>query len=213
MRPDLRNVIAVTEAGKGSGRKVFVRHRAFTEIQAEGESPREALLALQSILKVSSGWVSDAWHAAALAQAIFDLESILWLLDCSDHAMIHGGHDTTLMKNEDLIYYSSDSPVEDLVVPGNQDDHRPGLVEPQCDAAPTRSVLIYSAGRRRATRRQPWNGEEPRTRTMEQRRFDRRKCDRRQYHRISLIADIPKTSDELRLVGTERANLPTSALT
>ena len=111
---------------------------------------------MQSILKRSSGWTADAWHTADLAQAIFDLESILWLLDCSDNAMVYGGRSTTLVKNEDLIYYSFDSPVEDPVVPANQDDHRPGLVEPQCDAAPTCSVLVYSVGRRRATATSAW---------------------------------------------------------
>jgi len=206
-------VITVTAAGKGYGRKVIVRHRAFTEIQAEGESPSEAILALHSLLKQSSGWTADAWHTADLAQAIFDLQSILWLLDCSDHAMIHGGQDTTLMRNEDLIYYSSDSPAEGLMFPRIQDDHRPGLVEPQCDAGPTRSVLVYSVGRRRAARRHPGNGVERRPDAMERRRFDRRTCDRRHYSRISLIADIPKISDELRLVEMERADLLSSAVT
>ena len=135
----------------------------FPEIQAEGYTPGEALLALQSILRRSAGWTTDTWHANDLAHAIIDLESILRLLDCSDEAINYSGRGSLLVKNEDLIYYSSDRPVEAGASPANPVDDRPAFVEPPCDAAETDSLLIYTLGRRRAMRRQPEGGEAPRT--------------------------------------------------
>ena len=202
MKLDLQNVITVTEADKGSGGKVVARHRAFPEIRAQGESPRKALLMLHSILRRSSDWAADDWHATDLAHAIIDLESSLRLLDCSDDAIIYGGRGCSLVKSGDLIHYSSGIPV----VPANPDDDRPVFVEPRCDAASTDSVLVYSLGRRRAMRRQAGDGEAPGPGRTERRGSDRRQSDRRQHNRMSLISDVMRTLDELGGLGMGGAN-------
>ncbi len=195
MRLDLKNVITVAEADEGPGGKVVVRHRAFPEIQAGGNTPGEALLALQSILRRSAGWTTDTWHANDLAHAIIDLESILRLLDCSDEAMSYRGRGSLLVKDEDLIYYSSDRPVEAGVSPANPVDVGSAFVDPPCDASETDSLLIYTLGRRRAMRRQPEDGEAPRPGLTDRRASDRRSCDRRQHNRIRSISDVPDSSD------------------
>jgi hypothetical protein len=210
MRPDLRNVITVSEAGEGHGPRVIVRHRAFPETQADGQSPLEALLALQSVLKRSAAWTTDAWHTADLARAIFDVESIHWLLNGPEQGMISGGHSSKLIKKYDTIYYLTDWPDEDISVSANRDNDRPGLIETQDDTVPPRTVLIYSVGRRRAARRRRRNGKEPGPDRRELSRLDRRQCDRRQLNRVSLIADVPPTSGSLGGFGMEPADLPTS---
>jgi hypothetical protein len=210
MRPDLRNVVTVSEAGQGHGPRVIVRHRAFPETQADGHSPLESLRALQSVLKRSAAWTIDAWHTADLARAVFDVESILWLLNGPEHGSISGGHSSKLIKKYDTIYYLTGCPDEDTSVSANRDEDRPGFIKTQDDSLLARTVLIYSVGRRRAARRRARNGKEPGLDRRELSRIDRRQCDRRQFNRISLIADIPPTSDSLGGIGMEPANLPTS---
>ena len=60
MRPDLRNILIVSEGGGESARKFLARHRAFPELSAEQSSPTEALADLLALLKRGSGWSEDA---------------------------------------------------------------------------------------------------------------------------------------------------------
>ncbi len=210
MAPDLRNLITITGVGTGLERKVIVRHREFPEIQAEGKLTRDAALALLSILRRSSGWSTDALHTAELDKAISDVESLLWVLDRRDISMINRGKYATIMKNEDLVYYWYNNSTENSAVPANRVDDRSKSAEPQGDGAAADSVLVYSVGRRRASRRQPANADEAGPVPIERRQLDRRKMDRRECKRISLIANIPKSSDEFRSVGMESADFSTN---
>jgi hypothetical protein len=208
MGPDLRNVITVTEAGEGPGPRIVMRHRAFPEAQAEGKSPREALQALQSVLKRSAAWTTDVWHTADLARALFDVESLLRLLDCPDRAMFSGGHHSKVIKEYDTVYYLTCCPDEDAAVPANGGDDRPGYLEPRGVPAPTPTILIYSLGRRRGARRRDRNGQEPSPGQQERSPLDRRRGDRRRLGRMSLIAEIPLATEPFAEAGMEAADLP-----
>lgn len=208
MKPDLRNVITVTEAGDWSRPRFIARHRAFSEARAEGESPREAILALKSALSRSSAWAADTWHCTELARAMFDVESILWLLSQGDHAMTSGAERSRLRTHDDRIFYST----ADAAGSANRDDRRPGSVETPGDEGRAPTILVYSVGRRCATRRRGRSGEEPGAGRSERSRLDRRTCDRRQISRFALMAAIPPRSDP-RGEGTKEADLSTHTVT
>ncbi len=212
MEPDLRNLITVTNVGTASERKVFVRHREFPEIQAEGELTRDAALELLSILKRSSGWSTNALHITGLDQAIADVEALLWVLECREISMINHGKYATVMKNEDLVYYWYHDSAENLVDPASRADDRSESAVGRGDTTAADSVLVYSVGRRRARRRQPGDDDDGSV-PIERRQCDRRKLDRRECKRISLIANIPKTSAEFRSVGMEWTDFATTGTT
>ena len=104
MRPDLRNILIVSEGRGESARKFLARHRAFSELSAEQSSPTEALVDLLALLKRSSGWSQDAWHNLELDRAVFDVETLLKLLVSPSQLMI-SGHDFAVTKIDDLIYF------------------------------------------------------------------------------------------------------------
>ena len=213
MKPDLRNVIAGGRTSLGPGRKFVVRHCAYPEIQAEGAAPHEAPLALLSNLRGSSSWATDAWHADDLARAIFDVEAFLRILNCSDNVMNFSGRFGTLVKKEDLIYYSPEQSIDNPMDPANPDDRPSEFVEARGDRPFPSSVLVYSVGRRRAAGVGPAMAKGRDRYATERRQADRRKSDRRQYNRFVLMAEIPKVPDEPASVEMERADVPTGAAT
>jgi hypothetical protein len=189
MTPDLRNVVTATEADNGHGPRIVARHRAFPEAQADGKSPHEALLGLRSALKRSEAWTTDAWLTADLARAIFDVESLLWLLDSPDRAMISGGDHSKIIKEYDTVYYLTYCPGEEATAGADRGEDWPDFLDAQDAAAP--AILVYSLGRRRGPRRSARSAGEPGAGQPERRVLDRRNGHRRQLSRVALVADIP----------------------
>ena len=181
MRPDLRNVVIEVEDERNSQRRVVAHHRAFPELNAEGQSPTEGLLALLGFLKRSSPPAMDDRHGLELAHAIFDVESLLKVLVSSDRVRICG-YSSVITKTSDLIYVSHNM---------TQDDQT-GLVcwNPQGSEESEEqddTVIIYSAGRRFGDRRWSKPGQRPRSGRAERRRDEQRTMDRREYNRLKLI--------------------------
>ena len=181
MRPDLRNVVIEVEDEKNSQRKVVAHHRAFPDLNAEGQAPTEGLMALLGLLKRSSTSVMDDEHSLELAHAVFDVESLLKVLVSSDRLRICG-YSSVITKTSDLIYFSNNM---------TQDDQA-GLVcwNPQGSEESEEqddTVIIYSVGRRFADRRWSQPDQRPRSGKAERRRDEQRTMDRRQYNRLKLI--------------------------
>jgi hypothetical protein len=212
MGPDLRNVITVTETRDDPGPRIVARHRAFPEAQAQGQTLREALEALQSVLERSEAWTTDTWHTVDLARAIFDVKSILWLLDCPDRAVISGGHHSKVFKEHDTVYYLTYCPDENAAPGANGGDDRPGSVGTPGVPTSNPTILVYSLGRRRGTRRLARIGQEPGPDRREWSRRDRRKGDRRNFSRIALVAEAPTTSGLIGEVLLERPDVPTGSV-
>src|SRR5271165_3423058 len=106
MRPDLRNVVIEVEDERNSQRRVVAHHRAFPELNAEGQAPTEGLLALLGLLKRSSTSVMDDRHGLELAHAVFDVESLLKVPVSSDRVRICC-YSSVIAKTNDLIYFSN----------------------------------------------------------------------------------------------------------
>ena len=181
MRPDLRDVVIEVEDERSSKRRVAAHHRAFPELNAEGRSPTEGLLALLGLLKRSSTSVTDDGHSLELAYAVFEVESLLKVLVSSDRLRICG-YSSVITKTSDLIYFSNNM---------TQDDQA-GLVcwNPQGSEESEEqddTVIIYSVGRRFGDRRCSKPGQRPRPGQTERRRHEQRTMDRRQYNRLKLI--------------------------
>ena len=181
MRPDLRNVVIEVEDKGNSQRRVVAHHRAFPDLNAEGQAPTEGLMVLLGLLKRSSTSDMDDEHSLELAHAVFDVESLLKVLVSSDRLRICG-YNSVITKISDLIYFSNNM---------TQDDQA-GLVcwNPQGSEEgeePDDTVVIYSVGRRFADRRWSKPGQRPRSGQAERRRHERRTMDRRQYNRLKLI--------------------------
>jgi hypothetical protein len=81
----------------------LIHHRAFPELTGEGRSLADALLVLLGLLKRTSGSVEDSWHVRELDGAIFDVESMIWLLVSSKNLKTKAAH-STITKIYDLIY-------------------------------------------------------------------------------------------------------------
>ncbi|MGA7502251.1 MAG: hypothetical protein WBX00_36620 [Isosphaeraceae bacterium] len=181
MRPDLRNVVIEVEDERNSQRRVVAHHRAFPELNAEGQSPTEGLLALLGLLKRSSPSAMDDRHRLELAHAVFEVESLLKVLVSSDRLRICG-YSSVITKTSDLIYFLHNM---------TQDDQT-GLVcwNPQGSEESEEqddTVIIYSVGRRFGDRRCSKPGQRPRSGQAERRRHEQRTMDRRQYNRLKLI--------------------------
>jgi hypothetical protein len=112
-----------------------------------------------------------------------------------------------------VIFYLFDRSAEDPGGPAGRQDDRPGSLGTPGDPVATSGVLIYSVGRRCATRRAVSQAQGRRPGQRERSRLDRRKGDRRQFSRISLIADIPADLDDFAVVGMGGAHRPDSGRT
>jgi hypothetical protein len=184
MRPDLRNILIVSEGERESARKFVARHRAFAELSAERQSPTEALLDLLALLKRSAGWGEDAWHCLELDRAIFDVETTLKLLVSPDRLSI-SGHDCEITKINDSIYvmnYASE--VEQA---GVED---PGRRASEGSREPGDAIVIYSVGRRCWDRHESEPGRGLRPHQPERRLSQRRGGDRRRFKRLDIVARI-----------------------
>jgi hypothetical protein len=184
MKPDLRNVLIVTEVKDAQRPKIGARHRAFPELRGEGSSPREALVAVLGFLKRATGWAEDNWHNVELSRAIFDVEAMLKLLVSTDGMRISGQH-CTIRRIADLVYLTNHT-----VEPGSTEPGCRGSFETTETEESTGNVLIYLVGRRYGDRRWPNAGTGPRAVEHERRRFQRRSADRRQFNRLRFVDSV-----------------------
>jgi hypothetical protein len=181
MRPDPRNVVIEVKDEKNSQLGVVARHRAFPELNGEGQSPTEGLLALLGLLKRSSPCPIDNRHRLELAYAVFEVESLLKILVSSDRLRICG-YRCTISKVSDLVYFSNYMKLEDQTGPVYWGPDGSEGSEEEDD-----TVLIYSVGRRFGDRRWSKPGEGRPTGRRERRWDERRTADRRQCNRLKLI--------------------------
>ena len=186
MRPDLRNILIVSEGGDESARKFLARHRAFSELSAEQSSPTEALVDLLALLKRSSGWSQDAWHKLELDRAVFDVETLLKLLVSPSQLMI-SGHDCAVTKIDDLIYfvdYAFESRAFEVQPDGVENQ---GRRDKQGSREPGDVIVIYSVGRRYGDRREPAPVKRLPLRQPERRLSPRRRGERRRFNRLAPV--------------------------
>jgi hypothetical protein len=188
MRPDLRNILIVSERRGESARKFLARHRAFSELSAEQSSPTEALVDLLALLKRSSGWSQDAWHNLELDRAVFDVETLLKLLVSQSQLMI-SGHDCAVTKIDDLIYfvdYAFENRALEVQADGVENQGRrdkQGSIEPK----PGDVIAIYSVGRRCGDRREPAPVKRLPLGQPERRLSPRRCGERRRFNRLAPV--------------------------
>lgn len=79
--PRLDNVIITQGAASFAPRGISqVRHRAFPEILAGGQSPREGTVMLIHQMERALDGVADAWHRETLALALADVRAFAEVL-------------------------------------------------------------------------------------------------------------------------------------
>ncbi len=186
MRPDLRNILIVSEGSGESARKFLARHRAFSELSATQSSPTEALVDLLALLKRSSGWSQDEWHNLELDRAVFDVETLLKLLVSPSQLMI-SGHDCAVTKIDDMIYFV-DYAFENRgfeVQPDGVENQ--GRRDKQGSREPGDVIVTYSVGRRCGDQREPAPVKRLPLRQPERRLSPRRCGERRRFNRLAPV--------------------------